>query len=69
MHCTAPNLVVFKRLLKEVGAMGPGLPPTQVEKTEVDSAGGALRTVTVYVREWDSDRARVQGGGDGASRQ
>ena len=57
MHCTAPNLVVFKRLLKEVGAMNPGLPPTQVEKTEVDSAGGALRTVTVYVREWDSDRA------------
>ncbi len=29
----------------------------QVEETEVDSAGGALRTVTVYVREWDSDRA------------
>lgn len=24
MQCTAPNLIVFKRLLKEVGAMNPG---------------------------------------------
>ena len=57
MHCPAPNLTVFKRLLKEVGAMNPGLPPIQIEETEVDSAGGALRTVTVFVRDWDSDRA------------
>ncbi|MDZ4269518.1 MAG: hypothetical protein U1D00_28205 [Mycobacterium sp.] len=57
MRCTAPNLIVFKRRLKEAGAMNPGLPPTQFEETEVESAGGALRTVTVFVRDWDSDRA------------
>lgn len=57
VQCTAPNLIVFKRLLKEVGAMNPALPQTQIEETEVDPAGGALRTVTVYVRDWDSERA------------
>lgn len=60
MHCTAPNLVVFKRLLKDAGAMNPGLPPTQIEEAEVESAGGALRTVTVFVRDWDCDRAASQ---------
>ncbi|WP_373198333.1 hypothetical protein [Mycobacterium marinum] len=63
MRCAAPNLVVFKRLLKEAGAMNPGLPTTQIEETEVDSAGGALRTVTVFVRDWDSDRAASKGMG------
>lgn len=63
MRCAAPNLVVFKRLLKEAGAMNPGLPTTQIEETEVDSASGALRTVTVFVRDWDSDRAASKGMG------
>ncbi len=52
VQCEVPNLVVFKRLLGQVDGLDPTLPPP-----EVDSATGAMRRVTVVVREWDRDSA------------
>jgi hypothetical protein len=46
VHCEVANLVVFKRVLDQVDGFDPSQPPT------VESVGGAMRNVTVTLRDW-----------------
>lgn len=56
LQCEIGNLVVFKRLLSQVVGLDSALEP----EVDVDSDGGAMRTVTVAVREWDEFAAAAR---------
>jgi hypothetical protein len=47
VQCEVANLVVFKRVLGQVEGFDGFEPP------EIESIGGAMRHVTVMVRDWD----------------
>lgn len=47
VQCEVANLTVFERLLGKLDGFDPSYPP------EVESIGGAMRNVTVMLREWD----------------
>lgn len=58
VQCEVANLVVFKRLLGQLDGLDPSLPPPTVESLE--SVGGAMRQVTVVVRQWDGNAAGMR---------
>jgi hypothetical protein len=60
VQCDVANLVLFKRLLKQVG--NPSLPESTVDDAPTEiagviSTGGSRRIVTVTVLEWDKEAA------------
>jgi len=54
VQCEVANLVVFKRLLGLVDGFDPSEPP------KVESVGGAMREVTVTVRDWEGETSAAE---------